>query len=195
MPPSILTSSLFPADESTGLDSYSVTFSWLAEDPNQGDTLTYDLFLGETDPPHLFAAGLTATNSRAGDFIPGNIYYWKIVVRDQSGLTGFSPVFTLSTVFVDSDADGLRDGEEIEIYGTDPTLADTDGDGINDGNELAYWGDQWKNDFDGDGLINLLDSDSDNDGIDDGDEIAAGTDPGWYTYLQLPAIKLLLLEE
>ncbi|MFO1533550.1 MAG: hypothetical protein ABR562_07655 [Thermoplasmatota archaeon] len=33
----------------------------------------------------------------------------------------------------DSDRDGLEDGEEAFVYGTDPSLADTDGDGCPDG--------------------------------------------------------------
>ncbi len=36
----------------------------------------------------------------------------------------------------DSDGDGLYDAEELEVYGTDPTLYDTDGDGVNDGDEV-----------------------------------------------------------
>ena len=37
---------------------------------------------------------------------------------------------------VDTDGDGVADGDEITIYGTDPTVADTDGDGRSDGDEL-----------------------------------------------------------
>jgi hypothetical protein len=69
---------------------------------------------------------------------------------------------------VDTDGDGILDDDEISIYGTDPDKVDTDGDGINDGEELVLWGDNWDADFDGDGLINLLDEDSDNDGDSNG---------------------------
>ncbi|MFT3951720.1 MAG: cellulose binding domain-containing protein [Oscillospiraceae bacterium] len=37
----------------------------------------------------------------------------------------------------DSDGDGLKDGEELNTYGTDPLKADTDGDGLSDGDEVA----------------------------------------------------------
>jgi len=40
-----------------------------------------------------------------------------------------------SSVFNDSDQDGLADGEE-KIYGTDPLVADSDGDGYSDGVEV-----------------------------------------------------------
>lgn len=64
---------------------------------------------------------------------------------------------------VDSDADGLSDGEEVE-YGTDPAVSDSDGDGLSDGDEVEAGTDPVLVDTDGDGLS-------------DGDEVAAGTDP------------------
>jgi len=38
----------------------------------------------------------------------------------------------------DSDGDGLPDGEELQIHGTDPTAVDTDGDGMGDGYEVVF---------------------------------------------------------
>ena len=70
----------------------------------------------------------------------------------------------------DGDGDGLTDFDEVNTYGCAPDLADTDVDGINDGDEVVHWGIDWDADYDGDGLINLVDEDSDNDGILDGGE-------------------------
>jgi PKD repeat protein len=81
---------------------------------------------------------------------------------------------------LDSDGDGLTDRDEIQVYGTDPTLADSDGDGLGDGDEKARWddaGDAWDGDIDNDGLLNILDIDSDNDGYNDGLEFVHGFDP------------------
>jgi hypothetical protein len=36
----------------------------------------------------------------------------------------------------DTDVDGVADGDELNIYGTDPLVADSDGDGVFDGEEL-----------------------------------------------------------
>ncbi len=58
----------------------------------------------------------------------------------------------------DSDGDGLSDVDEVNIYGTVPTLADSDGDGVNDGDEVEQG-------------TNPNDTDSDNDGIDDYTEL------------------------
>jgi hypothetical protein len=60
---------------------------------------------------------------------------------------------------LDSDGDGLLDGDEIAL-GLDPYDADTDDDGIPDGLDGTT-------DTDGDGVIDALDADSDNDGIPD----------------------------
>ena len=76
--------------------------------------------------------------------------------------------------------------------------ADSDGDGINDIDERAYWGSDWDEDFDSDGLINLYDPDSDNDGYLDGLEIDRGTDPSdpdSHPVKAMPWVPLLLLED
>ena len=52
----------------------------------------------------------------------------------------------------DSDIDGLKDGDEVIIYGTDPLSPDTDGDGIADGDELKLGIDPMSTDSDDDGI-------------------------------------------
>ena len=80
----------------------------------------------------------------------------------------------------------MLDGEEINIYGTDPTNNDTDGDKLADGREIFYNTDPFNPDTDGDGLldgdeINLYKTDphnpdTDGDGYSDGAEVKDGTD-------------------
>jgi hypothetical protein len=74
----------------------------------------------------------------------------------------------------------LGDGDEVNVYGTDPLNPDTDGDGLSDGDEVNVYGtDPLNPDSDGDGLndglevslgLDPLDSDTDNDGIPDGQD-------------------------
>jgi hypothetical protein len=40
----------------------------------------------------------------------------------------------------DSDGDGLSDGAEVNVHGTDPEDPDTDGDGLGDGDEINGFG-------------------------------------------------------
>jgi len=76
---------------------------------------------------------------------------------------------------MDSDGDGLSDGEEMHIFGTDPNNWDTDGDILSDFEEVYIYGtDPTEWDEDGDGMW----TDTDGDGLYDEEEIYFfGTDP------------------
>lgn len=99
---------------------------------------------------------------------------------------------------VDSDGDGLLDGDETDVYGTDPQSADSDGDELNDGLELGvYLTDPTIADTDGDTLpdgwevqyeLDPLDdgarnpdngaaADLDGDGLTNAEELSWNTDP------------------
>jgi len=89
----------------------------------------------------------------------------------------------------DSDGDGLDDGAEVNVHGSDPNVVDTDGDGLSDGDEvISHASDPNSSDSDDDGLTDgaevgthgtdPLDRDSDDDGALDGEEVDLhGTDP------------------
>lgn len=89
---------------------------------------------------------------------------------------------------IDTDGDGLSDGDEVGEYHTDPMKVDTEGDGLSDGEEVkTHNTDPTKPDTDGDGLTDWeevythhtspLKSDTDNGGITDGGEVKRGMDP------------------
>ncbi len=62
----------------------------------------------------------------------------------HAGLMGYNGVlvgaalatFIAPSATVDTDGDGLIDGEEVNTYKTNPNKADTDGDGFSDGTEV-----------------------------------------------------------
>lgn len=58
------------------------------------------------------------------------------VDADEDGLTMLEEAAQKTDpLHADTDGDGLKDGEEVKVYGTDPLNPDTDGDGIEDGDE------------------------------------------------------------
>jgi hypothetical protein len=74
--------------------------------------------------------------------------------------------------FKDTDGDGLGDGDETTIHGTDPNDADTDDDDVNDGVEITLGSDPLDPESPGIGL------DTDADGLsDDAENLIHGTDP------------------
>ncbi len=90
---------------------------------------------------------------------------------------------------IDTDLDGVSDGDEFFKYGTNPFLNDTDSDGLLDGEELfLYHTNPHSPDSDGDGLKDYdevwvylsdpMDRDSDNDFLTDWEEVVIyHTDP------------------
>ena len=90
---------------------------------------------------------------------------------DDDGLVDGFEYHVLGTnpLLNDSDSDGLSDREEYE-HETNPLLSDSDSDGIIDSDEML-----WNEDIDDDSLINAMDVDSDGDGLEDGDERRFGT--------------------
>jgi len=114
------------------------------------------------------------------------------VDADSDGIPDFQDPDSTGAAALDNDADGLTNQEELAA-GTDPENPDTDGDGLNDGSEVDIYGTdplftdldadddgipdsvEGGGDQDDDGIANFLDLDSDNDGITDTVE-AGGVD-------------------
>jgi hypothetical protein len=65
----------------------------------------------------------------------------------------------------DTDGDGLKDGDEVDVHHTNPGSSDTDGDGLNDAAEVNVH------------HTNPSVGDTDADGFTDGQEVQLGSDP------------------
>jgi hypothetical protein len=77
----------------------------------------------------------------------------------------------------DTDEDGLTDGVEVHLTGTDPLVDDTDSDGLHDGDEIMLGTEPLVEDTDGDGWADFdelayetdpTDGDTNDNGISDG---------------------------
>jgi len=122
--------------------------------------------------------------------------------KDEDGLTNYEEYFYgTDAEFPDCDNDGLLDGEEINIYFTDPLNQDTDGDRLSDKFEVdnnfdpltpltpAELASDWDNDgmsnkFELDFRLNPFDAsdaneDKDNDGLTNLEEFQYGTNPNY----------------
>jgi hypothetical protein len=111
--------------------------------------------------------------------------------RDGDGLTNLQEFMRGTLVnTADTDGDGLNDGQEVNVQGTNPTNPDSDGDGLLDGNEVARGSNPLNRDSDGDGLSDGVEvalvgnpfganplADNDGDGLNNQDEIQLATNP------------------
>ena len=131
-------SSPSPADGATGV-SVATDLSWTGGDPDPGDTVTYDVYFGTTDPPTtLLCPDASSPTCDPGTLSYSTPYYWYVVATDNHGATTSGPVWDFATAaggtvgplaydshLIDDDIygdslgndDGVADcGESIELY-------------------------------------------------------------------------------
>lgn len=93
IPPSI-PSSPVPANASVNI-SLNPLFRWYCYD-NNGDAISYDLYLDTNDNPQIFAENIGTLQYQVNDLLSHTIYYWKIVAK-SSNLTTEGPVWSFET--------------------------------------------------------------------------------------------------
>ncbi|MCJ7515588.1 MAG: SBBP repeat-containing protein, partial [Dehalococcoidia bacterium] len=90
--PPYMPSCPWPQDNSTAV-SANVTLSWTGGDPDAGDNVTYDVYLGSSPPwlgLPLVAQDLVGTTYDPPlDLIQNSRYHWKVVARDNHGAQSF----------------------------------------------------------------------------------------------------------
>jgi hypothetical protein len=143
-----------------------------------------------------FAISSAFGGTASGYTIDGTVEFegtWRVVVSNSEGSAEAAFEYR---VFTDSDSDGLSDGRELLVIGSDPNKLDTDGDELSDYDEVVtLLTDPTKQDTDGDGLRDDVESntgtlisktntgtdptnaDSDGDGVADGLEVSSESDP------------------
>jgi hypothetical protein len=71
---------------------------WTGGDPNSGDTVTYNICLGESLPPPIVAEGISNTNYDPELENPTpTIYYWQVVAEDNHGVKTYGPIWNFTT--------------------------------------------------------------------------------------------------
>lgn len=79
-----------------------LNIAWSCSDPNN-DPLTFDVFLGDTNPPALYASGITNNYINDGSLAYNTQYYWRVVAHDDNGN------FTSGLIWNFSTCNGLPD--------------------------------------------------------------------------------------
>jgi hypothetical protein len=74
----------------------SVSLSWTGADPDD-DTLTYDVYFGDTRTPSLVAQGLTEDTYFVGSLSQTQTYHWRVVAFDRQGNSTSSPIWSFET--------------------------------------------------------------------------------------------------
>ena len=103
-----------PADHATGV-SINADLSWIGGDPDAEDIVTYNVYFGtNSTPPLIETIGPYAANQTSISYDPGTLsynttYYWKIVARDDHGVTKEGSLWDFTTEVLLGDANG--DGE------------------------------------------------------------------------------------
>lgn len=87
-----------PGNGSTNV-AITAVLSWIGGDPDVGDVVRYDVYLGTSNPPGNVAVNLTNTNyDHPGDFAFNTTYYWRIIARDNNNASTTGPVWHFTTL-------------------------------------------------------------------------------------------------
>jgi len=86
-----------PAHTATGV-GLSADLSWTGGDPDVGDTVTYDVYFGTTNPPTTNVSD----NQSGTSYNPGTLgystpYYWQIIAWDNHGASTDGPIWSFTT--------------------------------------------------------------------------------------------------
>jgi hypothetical protein len=79
--------------------SLNVMLTWQGGDPDEGNTVTYDIYFGTGNPPANRVSGnQTGTSYQPSVLAYNTSYYWKIVSKDNHGAETTGPVWTFTTL-------------------------------------------------------------------------------------------------
>lgn len=78
--------------------SVNIQLSWQGDDPDTGDTVTYDVYFGASgNPPLVSEAPQTETTYNPGVLDYHKFYYWKVVAHDSHNASATSPIWSFLT--------------------------------------------------------------------------------------------------
>jgi hypothetical protein len=85
-----------PTDGKTNVDKNKV-LSWSGGDPDSGDTVTYNVFFGTSNPPSKISSNQSGTSYDPGTMSYNTKYYWKIIAWDNYGASAEGSIWSFNT--------------------------------------------------------------------------------------------------
>jgi len=127
-PPAI---NLTAPSRGTTITSVKPTLQWTADDADDGDSLTFDVYLDDNQNPVTLADDNSAQRSfTTGSLIEGMTYYWKVVAGDGTDQTT-SEIWSFyinkkPLASINADSTSIKEGEKVSFNASGST--DEDGD-------------------------------------------------------------------
>lgn len=86
-----------PCDSCTNIDK-DILLSWKGGDPNEFDSVKYDVYFGTSSFPNVLVSyNLLDSSYDVGLGAANTTYYWRIVAKDNRGLFTDGPVWQFTT--------------------------------------------------------------------------------------------------
>jgi hypothetical protein len=89
-----------PANDATGA-SINAHLSWTGSDPDAGNTVTYNVYFGNSSaaPMAMASQNQAGTSYDPGTLAYNTTYYWKIVATDNYGASTIGPLWDFTTAY------------------------------------------------------------------------------------------------
>ena len=94
--------------------------SWNCYDPDQSDSITYDIYFGQDNPPQKVMSNQSSTFYDPGELDGETVYYWRIVAWDNHGASSSGPIWDFTT----EKSDGSFTSESNENVNTESSSQD-----------------------------------------------------------------------
>jgi len=133
----------FPENNSVDVD-VETNLNWTGGDPDPGDTVTYDIYFGTTNPPPKIVDNQSETTYNPGIMNYSTKYYWKIIAWDNHSANTTGPIWDFTTCDKPNEPPnaptitGPNSGEPGTPYEFTFNAVDPDG---NDVRFIIDWGD------------------------------------------------------
>lgn len=80
------------------IDGLTATLSWTSSDPDDGDSVSHDVYFDTVNPPVVkVSENQSATNFDVNSLSAATTYYFKVNVKDDNGNTTIGPVWSFKT--------------------------------------------------------------------------------------------------